>query len=333
MKKALGWGATIVLAVGGSAVASLFDRQTAILIGKCSALYLLLLATYFMLSISSTKARVVRFRALYGRGVGMSYAFVAFVSVCLGMVYWYSIDTAFRHWLPQPRHVVYEKYALHIIFKDSPAFTPEVKIQISDLMEDFSGYLAHLDIPVPDRLPPISIDSAMPHGGGAMGSPQEPYYRSNLVLSKSAATDPKQLTDVIGVHIIDSILENPKYYSGNALYAMGSGHSLRMYFKWSYWNDKGNEGDRWADAFWEIRQKYGQEFTDRLVAFTLRAMMDGPKEPPPKVGPGDISKIDGYIYKNVLIADSVVDNEQQKLGDIRNIFIKHELFVTDTSKL
>lgn len=333
MKKALGWGATIVLAVGGSAVASLFDRQTAILIGKCSALYLLLLATYFVVSMSGIRARVLGFRALYGKDPGMSYVLVAFISVCLGMVYWYSIDTAFRHWLPYPRHAAYAKHPLHIIFKDSPIFTPQVKTQIVDLMEDFSGYLAHLDIPVPDDMPPISIASATPQGQVIAEGFQGPYYRSNITLNKSALIDPKEITYVTAIQVIDRIVGTPPYYSGNPLYAMSSGRFLCIYFKWSYWNDKGNEHDRWANAFWEIRQKYGQEFADRLAAFTLRSIMDGPKETPPPLGRSDMSMIDRYIYKNVLVAESVVDNEKQKLGDIRNIFMKHELLITDNGIL
>jgi hypothetical protein len=63
---------------------------------------------------------------------------------------------------------------------------------------------------------------------------------------------------------------------------------------------------------WTMRVKYGKQFTDSLVAFTLRAMVDKPYDPSEK-------HFNGYLYRRMSIAESVVDSGRTKWPDITDI--------------
>ena len=63
---------------------------------------------------------------------------------------------------------------------------------------------------------------------------------------------------------------------------------------------------------WTIRMKYGKQFTDNLVAFTLRAIVDKPYDP-------SENHFSGYLYRRMSIAESVVDSGRAKWPDITNI--------------
>src|SRR5258708_22844273 len=92
---------------------------------------------------------------------------------------------------------------------------------------------------------------------------------------------------------------------------------LAEYLNWSFWNTKPpNHGERWASPLWKIRQQYGGEFVDRMLAFAFRNILDTPQQAALR---DKGMEFDQYFYRHLVAGDSVIDNAAQKLPDITNI--------------
>jgi len=56
-----------------------------------------------------------------------------------------------------------------------------------------------------------------------------------------------------------------------------------------------------GEVLWAIREKFGKEFTDQLVTYTLKSILDNPTE-------GATGKdFDLYFCRKLKIGDSVID--------------------------
>jgi len=73
-----------------------------------------------------------------------------------------------------------------------------------------------------------------------------------------------------------------------------------------------------AGALWDIREKFGQDFADRLVGYTFRAMMDGPTK-------SQTEDVDSYFMSKLKIGASVLDNDGSRWPEIEGIVRKHGL--------
>jgi hypothetical protein len=89
---------------------------------------------------------------------------------------------------------------------------------------------------------------------------------------------------------------------------------LSKYFNWSFWDYKPTQvGGYWSSPLWDIRQSFDKRFTDKLVAFTLRIILDSPEE-------NANADFDLYFYNSMLKADHVVDGTHDtKLPVMRRI--------------
>jgi hypothetical protein len=91
------------------------------------------------------------------------------------------------------------------------------------------------------------------------------------------------------------------------------------YFTWSYWGRPEKEQTvcpyrqsmLFVSYLWQIHEKYGKNFTDRLLAYTTREMIDNPPEPN--------ERFPMWFLRSISNADSVVDNKAEKMPGIRNI--------------
>jgi hypothetical protein len=97
---------------------------------------------------------------------------------------------------------------------------------------------------------------------------------------------------------------------------------LTQYLNHSYWNQPfaknqqpicPDQGDGTAFYFWEIRSRFGKEFTDKLAVFTLRAVVDKPYT-------DSTQRYRQYFYERLKMADSVIDNENAKFPGIEAFY-------------
>jgi hypothetical protein len=97
-------------------------------------------------------------------------------------------------------------------------------------------------------------------------------------------------------------------------------HALTTYFNRDFWNvskpRNPAESASWSGAFWEIRQKYGSDFANQMIRYTLKDMRKFKYS-----GTGDYYF---YFLNELKIGESVVDNGDGKNWlEIDSIFRRH----------
>src|SRR5258708_38741727 len=77
---------------------------------------------------------------------------------------------------------------------------------------------------------------------------------------------------------------------------------LASYLNASFWNRRESR-TMWSlgESLWEMRERFGREFTDQMVRYALQAMNDNPA----KDTRGDL---DSYFLAMLKIGDSVMDD-------------------------
>jgi hypothetical protein len=230
-----------------------------------------------------------------------------------------------------------ERPLLRLMFKDSPLFTTERRDRITKDVSGFAAYLEGLGIPVPKDIPPIGVDTKDPKASAWSFNDQSStkYYYNKFMLGPSTLDDRQKITEAFGTFVIGRFLYKPppavpieenqtpqQFYDAlhtpeqmDYAYRWMASVAMTQYLNHSYWNrpfDKNqqpvcpDQGDGMAYYFWKARLSLGKQFTDKLAAFTLRAVIDKPYT--------DSSQhYRQYFYERLTMADSVIDNESAKM--------------------
>lgn len=216
-----------------------------------------------------------------------------------------------------------------LVFKNSPYVTSSVRRQLN---RDFNGmreYFHDLGVPQPD-VPPISL-----RAGGTVGESNtegQPTYRSDIEIGNTALDSPLNCTEEYAEYVIAHMLLNPKRIqvltqdkntNGKVMTIINetvNTKALEYYFNWSFWGKKGSGklSAEEADVLWDIREKLGEEFGDRLAAMTLTTMVDNPTE-------GESETPYVYFLAKLKIADSIVDSGSEKWPSILEIVKQHKI--------
>lgn len=152
-----------------------------------------------------------------------------------------------------------------------------------------------------ERITPLRIvQSAQGSGAGQNGS---------VTLKLAQPTGAPQISPQIGTpQVLLSI--------GNAAQIILVYEGLASYLNSSFWNIAPVRSGPLSGALWEIRTKYGRDFTDGLVTYTLRSAIDSPL--------ADDSDYGQYFIEKLEIGARVKDNDNGgKWQDIRTILQKH----------
>jgi hypothetical protein len=216
--------------------------------------------------------------------------------------------------IPNPPGWIEPKTKVSIIFRESVLLTDETKRQITTDVSAFREYFLHLGIPVSDEIPPIGV-SAGPGSGQIHVQGTLPLYRSDITISHGWFVNRRAITWQYADYAIHEVLarRRAKHPTVEAMQDIIAGAAISQYFNWSYWEDKpANEGGYWSPPLWQIRSRFGKAFTDRLVAFAIRTMIDNPEE-------GADPNFDLYFYRKLQQGDSVIDNDAMRMGEMTEI--------------
>ena len=224
---------------------------------------------------------------------------------------------------PDPPDWVEPPTDLKLLFQDSPMLTDVVRKQITRDISAFREYLLRLGIPASGEFPTIGV------GTGSRSAQlhllqQKPTYRSDAKITEGWLTDRRVITAQYADYAIAAALEQRAegHPTVSTLQDTIATSALSRYYNWSFWNRKPEaETGYWSIQLWEIRDTFGKEFTDKLAAFALRSMLDDPDE-------GADANFDVYFYRKLQIADSVIDNNAEKMGQITAIIEKLSINVT-----
>ena len=237
---------------------------------------------------------------------------------------------------------------IQLMFKDSPLFTLERRERISGDMNAVAAYLEKLGIPVPDDLPPIGVDTRNPKGEGWSFNSQSDnkYYYNQFTLQQGALDERSKITEAFLSFTIGRFIYTPPpppqpnlaqmtpqqfWYATHTPEAMNPSYKwkgsvvLTQYLNHSYWSQPfaknerpvcPDQGDGMAYYFWQMRGRFGKEFTDKLAIFTLRALVDKPYT---GTNADATHPYRHYFYERLKLADSVIDNENSKMPVIDSI--------------
>lgn len=239
---------------------------------------------------------------------------------------------------------------VHLMFKDSQLLTPKRQRKITQDMNGIARYLktfGPLSIPIPDEFPPIGVDTANPKGTGwALNSQRDQkYYYNQFNLQPAMLDDRGKTTEAFLTFVIGRFLDRPlpaipmsekttpeEFQAAThtpeqmeGVYRWMAGGALRRYLNHSYWNHPlalnerpvcPDQGDGMTYYFWQIRERFGKDFADRLAVATVRALADKPYTGSPA---GALRPYRHYFYERLVAADSVVDNEKSKMKEIDSI--------------
>jgi hypothetical protein len=180
-----------------------------------------------------------------------------------------------------------------------------------------------LEIPAPDEFPPIGVSDG-PGSTQARTLGSLPTYRSGTTISQGWILDRRAVTGQYVHYAIMAMLRQrtPQHLTASDQQDMIAAGAIARYYNWSFWDYKADDaGGYWSSQLWEIRRTLGKRFGDRLVAFTLKAILDSPED-------GADPHFDTYFYHKIQVADSVIDNNAEKMGEITATIEKLGIHVT-----
>lgn len=182
----------------------------------------------------------------------------------------------FSAWQTIDRIVWNHEVVIKMTFKSSPVFTAKRRKEIVWNLNEYYRYLQKVGFEFPTEIPPLGLTP--PHGLMLGGGTQGPAYYSSLFIPEDSVDNPDVLRSVYSSYIFDRILVWPDAYKTGFSRAEAEDDEeaawiFSCYFPASYSGHRvcSNEvpGHNWLDALWETRNKYGQDYTDSLLCYTM----------------------------------------------------------------
>jgi hypothetical protein len=233
------------------------------------------------------------------------------------------------------------KDRLNLMFKDSPLLTLKRRQVITKDMNGFAAYLKQLGISIPNDIPPIGVDTVNPKATGWSLNSQgdSKYYYNNFTLQQGMLDDRQKVTEAFCNFVIGRFIYKPlptipnldkitpqEFWDATHTpeqmdhsYRWMASVTLTQYLNHSYWGLPFAENQQpvcpdqgtglAGEYFWRIRKHLGKDFTDKLAAFTVRAVVDKPYT-------DSNQHYKQYFHERLKMADSVIDNENSKMPAI-----------------
>jgi len=184
----------------------------------------------------------------------------------------------------------------------SPYFTWWRKQVIRHDLTNANEYLNGLNLSMPNGMPPLGIQTGASNCGSV--TPRElPLYRSEIVIGQFSVRSRQIVTLCYIQYLVQTMIPlsdgDNQIIEGLTLDVIFS-----SYLSYSFWNKRPPlaPGYDFTQVFWRLRQCLGKDFTDHLVAATLKAAADNPAE-------GRNQNLALYFAAKVKIGESIVDNE------------------------
>ena len=214
------------------------------------------------------------------------------------------------------------------LFKASPLFTEARKERIVRDFTAFKSYTDHLGLnTTPSRLP-IGIGG---HGGGYTG----------IVLSEEKLDDKTEATQAYAEYVVNGMIpirttfvDGAAAHTADYMARVTLAPDFATYLNWSFWGGKHDGASGYLAAFWEMRETFGKEFTDLLIAYTIKSFSQDVPTPfdgrllesgvPHKI-PNKL--IDLVLLPHLARGDGVVDNNASKMPMIEKILTENGIYV------
>jgi len=220
--------------------------------------------------------------------------------------------------IPRRREAEVPQRHLKLIFKESPSLTPARKQQITDALERFYLYLADLGLEVPQNVPPIGTTPGTTSTYSFDGI-SDPVFDGSIQLAEARLNDPDVALRAYADYTFRTMLFGSGFTNLDRLGRTWSQWIFVEYFTHSFENREPSKGaslNGWELALWDMRKGCGQKFTDRVLAYTVKAFGSVRDELPE---PDDHQHFNKYFYRRLLRGIDVVDNNMEHGRQIHEI--------------
>jgi len=197
------------------------------------------------------------------------------------------------HFYPRPPKIPYDKTPaperrtengkhrdlreakFRVVFQDDKPLTDQIKNDMRTEIAQLQDYFAGLGLTMPSELPPIgSTDKVKDSIIGNFGS--RPYLGVILIGEASLRNRTVIANTYIRWCFTQLALTASRSASADADAYVNVAGVFIAYYTISFLNQEPH-GRGWAFALANVRSKYGREFTDRMVAYAFRSILDDPQ--------------------------------------------------------
>lgn len=219
------------------------------------------------------------------------------------------------------------QYSVDVIFKESPRWTPRRQGAVKDTLDDYHAYLRRIGFPFPRQIPPIALGKGnVVPAGGVWGAGQ--LYSSIVIPEdESAEVYAKVIVQSYSRYMFSGYL----LWDNSAVAKQFGGSSAAIFYCYyassflqanvcppeSNWQ---MESRRWTDALWEIREKYGQDYSDRLMFYTFSMWSTSVTK---------TENFDRFFFNKVLSGETVIDSDPEAFKKLQDVFSTHGIVVQD----
>jgi hypothetical protein len=211
---------------------------------------------------------------------------------------------------------------LSLTFKLSPLFTTIRKARISSQFEAFYEYILKIRFPVSATVPPIGISP----GSGISGTfvRPGPIYLESLMIPEKSIDDAATLRRAYALYAFQELFSprDAPVLKYPFEYAVRASWIFTEYFTASFTGDVSTNSlqgtsdiDNWTGALWEVRRECGKEFADQMLLYAFKSFSEGESA----------STFSEFFYGRLMLGESVVDNNFQKLPVIAGVLSKRGL--------
>jgi hypothetical protein len=177
-------------------------------------------------------------------------------------------------------------------------------------MEKFYRYLVSAGLDPPREMPLIGTSSTY----GMSGTFPGPTYLDSLRLPTKALDDPMAPVRAYGIYsfgVMLDVFNPPRGWVDRDMAAQILDGYFITSFQGKCPTTKAGRTGNWVDGLWDIRQRYGQNFADRLAAFTLRTFHDFSWD--------EKETLDVRFYNSLMAGEFVLDDNLAKMPEINKI--------------
>jgi len=192
--------------------------------------------------------------------------------------------------------------AVSITFKDSALFTPGKKAFISDTIAKLREYFIKLTIPVPAETVPIGVFIGKKW---TINRSARVTYLGQLMLGSESLHDEGTIIGAYSDFVIQEMLRSSRANKGDL--RIRAGKIISTYYRLSFRNKKeDHENDAWDPVLWSMRDQFGRQYMDNMVAFTLKLVCAEPSQGCSKLQ-RDGSEIESFRSASSLIEGPDLD--------------------------
>jgi len=226
---------------------------------------------------------------------------------------------------PLAKQALLPPHELKLIFKNSPLFTKPRQDRIGARMESFYRYLANLGLNPPEEVPPIGTGRTY----GTVVVDPGPVYMDTIRIPENAVDDPMAPARAYAIYCFHVLLGSfattiPDHRRESAAWIF-EGYFVAS-FSGKHPGPSASDTGKWVGALWDVRQRYGQKFTDEMVALTLKSLNDLGR-----TGENRELDLNRYFYNSLMSAEFALDNDLSTLPRIKEILKRRNLVPPQTN--